>query len=72
MNHTLGLLIGKGFFTEDISGKVVLEGRIATDIFMEELSKTGLPPEKYPLMKELQEIFLNNHNVADFVNKIIA
>ncbi|HNX43899.1 MAG TPA: 2-dehydropantoate 2-reductase N-terminal domain-containing protein [Bacteroidales bacterium] len=71
-NHTLGLLIGKGFFTEDISGKVVLEGRIATEIFLEELEKSGLPPEKYPLMRELQQTFQGNHNVSDFVNKIIS
>jgi glycerol-3-phosphate dehydrogenase (NAD(P)+) len=71
-NHTLGLLIGKGFFTEDISGHVVLEGRIATDIFIENLIKTGMNPDDYPLMRELHEIFLGNHNVAGFVNKIIA
>ena len=71
-NHTLGLLIGKGFFTDEISGKVVLEGRIAADIFIEELYRTGLPKEKYLMMKELQEVMLNKKSVTDFVNSIIA
>ncbi len=71
-NHTLGLLIGKGFFTDEISGKVVLEGRIAADIFLEKLSMTGLSQEKYLMMRELQEVMLNKKSVTDFVNSIIA
>lgn len=71
-NHTLGLLIGKGFFTDDISGKVVLEGRIAADIFLDELSKTDLPQVKYRMLKELQDVLLNKKSVNEFVNSIIA
>lgn len=71
-NHTLGLLIGKGFFTDEISGKVVLEGRIAADIFLEELSKTNLEAKKYRMMNELQDVMLNKKSVTDFVNSIIA
>ncbi|HOW31953.1 MAG TPA: 2-dehydropantoate 2-reductase N-terminal domain-containing protein [Bacteroidales bacterium] len=71
-NHTLGLLIGKGFFTDEISGKVVLEGRIATQIFLDELSRTNFPKEKYQMMIELQEVMENRKSVTDFVNAIIA
>jgi glycerol-3-phosphate dehydrogenase (NAD(P)+) len=70
-NHTLGLLIGKGFFTDDISSKVVLEGRIAADIILEYLTKAGVPKEKYLMMQELQEVLLNKKSVTGFMNTII-
>lgn len=36
-NRTLGLLIGKGFFTEHVSHELVLEGRNAVNILYQEL-----------------------------------
>ena len=70
-NRTLGLLIGKGFFTEDISGKVVLEGRIAMNVFLEKLSEDGVNPLQYCLMRELEHVFSGNTDISGFVNKIL-
>ncbi|MBK7172515.1 MAG: NAD(P)-binding domain-containing protein [Bacteroidales bacterium] len=70
-NRTLGLLIGKGFFTEDISGKVVLEGRIAMNIILEHLESTSLDKSKYSLMSELQHVFKGNNDVPGFVNELL-
>lgn len=70
-NRTLGLLIGKGFFTEDISGKVVLEGRIAMGVILKELESRGLPAQSFHLMKELESVFSGAVKVSDFVNKMI-
>lgn len=70
-NRTLGLLIGKGFFSEDISGKVVLEGRIAVDIIMGKLSALGVEKEKYFMLNKLNQIFTGNYNVKQFISAIL-
>ncbi len=70
-NRTLGLLIGKGFFTEDISGKVVLEGRIAMNVFLEKLIEDGVDPIKYKLMRELDQVFAGNYDISGFANKLL-
>lgn len=70
-NRTLGLLIGKGFFSQDISEKVVLEGRIAVQVFYEELEKRQLKGLSYPLMTELYKVFNTNYDIGKFVNRII-
>jgi glycerol-3-phosphate dehydrogenase (NAD(P)+) len=70
-NRTLGLLIGKGFFTEDISGKVVLEGRIAMNVFLQKLKDDRVEPRQFQLMSELESIFEGRNDVSGFVNKII-
>ena len=71
-NRTLGLLIGKGFFTEYISEKVVLEGKIATNIFMEEIvSKKHIKTKKL-MMKELYKVFNDpEYDIANFVKRIL-
>ena len=67
-NRTLGLLIGKGFFNSGISEKVVLEGRIAVDVFYHKLNDNNINLNKYPLMSELYHVF----NDADYqTNKFI-
>lgn len=67
-NRTLGLLIGKGFFNSGISEKVVLEGRIAVDVFYQKLNDNNINLDKYPLMSELYHVF----NDADYqTNKFI-
>jgi glycerol-3-phosphate dehydrogenase (NAD(P)+) len=71
-NRTLGLLIGKGFFTQDISDKVVLEGKIAVNIFVEELRKKGMPEEQYYLMNELYKVFNEPYDLSTFVSKLLA
>ncbi len=69
-NRTLGLLIGKGFFTRDISDKVVLEGKLAVNTCCEQiLDKTD--KKNYPLIFELHKIFINNYDISSFVGNIL-
>jgi glycerol-3-phosphate dehydrogenase (NAD(P)+) len=70
-NRTLGLLIGKGFFSQDISEKVVLEGRIAANIFYEQLQSKGVPESEYPLLTELYQVFNTSYDIGKFVNNIL-
>jgi len=71
-NRTLGLLIGKGFFTDDISDKVVLEGKIAVGVFCEEISKKDNLKSHYPIISELYKVFNEkNYDVSSFVSKVI-
>lgn len=70
-NRTLGLLIGKGFFSQDISQKVVLEGRIAVNIFYEQLQSKGVSDDEYPLMTEIYKVFNSSYDIVKFVNRIL-
>jgi glycerol-3-phosphate dehydrogenase (NAD(P)+) len=71
-NRTLGLLIGKGFFTTDIPNKVVLEGKIAVNVFVDELRKKKMPEENYFLMSELYKVFNEDYDISTFVSKVIS
>jgi glycerol-3-phosphate dehydrogenase (NAD(P)+) len=71
-NRTLGLLIGKGFFSDDISGKVVLEGRVAVDIIMEKLHKIGAHEEKYMMLCELNKVFAGSYDMKKFISNILS
>ena len=64
-NRTLGLLIGKGFFNSGISEKVVLEGRIAVDVFYQKVQDSHIDVNAYPLMSELYHVF----NDSDYPTK---
>lgn len=66
-NRTLGLLIGKGFFTDNISEKVVLEGRIAVNIFYKELEEKGLDNHEFPIISELYRVFNEPYDISSFV-----
>lgn len=70
-NRTLGLLIGKGFFTDYISEKVVLEGRIATNIFFEELANMNIETSEYPILNELYQVFNKEYDISTFVGKLL-
>lgn len=70
-NRTLGLLIGKGFFNEGISNKVVLEGRISMSIILEKLAAAGIPEKDYHTMLQLDKVFSGDTDIPDFVNKLI-
>ena len=70
-NRTLGLLIGKGFFTRDISDKVILEGKIAVNVFTEEISRSS-GMEDYPIIGELYKVFNNGYDISAFVSRILA
>ncbi len=71
-NRTLGLLIGKGYFSEDLSSKVLLEGQIAVKVFCEERNSIALVRKKYPIIAELYKIFSEEkYDSSDFVWKIV-
>ncbi|MCK4569627.1 MAG: hypothetical protein KAT76_05000 [Bacteroidales bacterium] len=70
-NRTLGLLIGKGFFTKDISDKVVLEGKMAVSTFCEEILDES-DKKEFPLIFELNKIFKNNYDMSSFVGNILG
>ncbi|MCP4552298.1 MAG: NAD(P)-binding domain-containing protein [Bacteroidetes bacterium] len=69
-NRTMGLLIGKGFLTKDISDKILLEGRVAVNVFCKEISKKH-SLESYHIISELYNVFYKNQNVTSFVNAIL-
>jgi len=69
-NRTLGLLIGKGFFTKDISDTVVLEGKMAVNTFCEMILENS-GEDDFPLIFELHKIFGNNYDISSFVGNIL-
>ena len=70
-NRTLGLLIGKGFFTDYISEKVVLEGKVAVNVFVEEIAKKRGIKTKDLMLKELYKVFNDeNYDINNFVSNI--
>lgn len=69
-NRTLGLLIGKGFFTNDISDKVILEGKIAVGIFHDEIVRNN-SISHYPIINEMYRVFNGDYDISGFVNKIL-
>jgi glycerol-3-phosphate dehydrogenase (NAD(P)+) len=71
-NRTLGLLIGKGFFTNEISGKVVLEGRIAAGIVSEQLKAMNVPETEFAMLNELTKIFVGGYDIKKFVPNILS
>jgi glycerol-3-phosphate dehydrogenase (NAD(P)+) len=70
-NSTLGLLIGKGFFVQDISDKVILEGKIAVNIFCEALQKS-CEIKAFPIIYELYRVFNNHYDLSEFTQKILS
>lgn len=70
-NRTLGLLIGKGFFTDDISDKVVLEGKVAVSVFCEQISKTNSLECNFPIIGELYKLFNQDYKISEFVNNVL-
>ncbi len=71
-NRTLGLLIGKGFFTDDISGKVVLEGRIAAGIIRERLKTMDISETEFAMLNELNKIFAGGYDIKKFIGNILS
>lgn len=71
-NRTLGLLIGKGFFNSGISEKVVLEGRIAVDVFYQKITDNNMNIDSYTLMSELYHVFNDtDYPTKKFVKNIL-
>ena len=71
-NHTLGLLIGKGFYTNEISTKVVLEGRIAVDVIIEKVKHSGADPAQFPLLATLAMIFNESEDPKLLITKVLS
>jgi len=69
-NRTLGLLIGKGFFSRDISDKVVLEGKMAVNTICSDILKEG-DKKNFPFIFELNKIFDNSYDISAFVGNIL-
>lgn len=71
-NRTLGLLIGKGFFNSCMSDSVVLEGRIAVDVFYKKLIDNQIDVNDFPLMSELYHV-LNDRSypTRNFIKRIL-
>jgi glycerol-3-phosphate dehydrogenase (NAD(P)+) len=70
-NRTLGLLIGKGFFSENISN-MVLEGKNAVNIFSGILSQDENLTEKFAIINELQKVLTQpNYDIPSFVHHIL-
>lgn len=71
-NRTLGLLIGKGFFNTGISDNVVLEGRIAVDVFYDKIIENHMDINEFPLMNELYHVFNDkNYPTRNFIKNIL-
>jgi glycerol-3-phosphate dehydrogenase (NAD(P)+) len=70
-NRTLGLLIGKGFFTEHVSHELVLEGKVAVTVFYEEISKFLDVKKEFPIISELYKIFSTEYDVSAFVSNLL-
>lgn len=71
-NRTLGLLIGKGFFTQYLSEKVVLEGQIATNFFVDKIAKKRNIRTKELMLKELYRVFNEkDYDLALFVQRLL-
>ena len=71
-NRTLGLLIGKGFFTTGITEKVVLEGTIAVNVFINEIAKKRQIKTKRLMISELYKVLNDEHyDIKNFVNQIL-
>ncbi len=71
-NRTLGLLIGKGFFTEHVSHELVLEGKVAVNVFYEEISKFMDVKKEFPIITELYKIFNTEYDVSAFVSNLLV
>ena len=71
-NRTLGLLIGKGFFNNCMSDSVVLEGRIAVDVFYNKIIDNQMDITAFPLMNELYHVLNDkNYPTRNFVKNIL-
>ncbi len=68
-NRTLGLLIGKGFFTYNVDNNVILEGIRSVKFIIEQLPQNIV--ENLSLIKHLNDLFNNKISTKIFIEKII-
>jgi glycerol-3-phosphate dehydrogenase (NAD(P)+) len=70
-NRTLGLLIGKGFFTPGVSHELVLEGQVAVNIFYEKISADKKAGDHFPILSELFRVMNHNDNLSTFIKAVL-
>lgn len=70
-NRTLGLLIGKGFFTEHVSHELVLEGKTAATIFYQKIAREPGMEKRFPIISELYKIFTQKYDISSFVSTVL-
>lgn len=70
-NRTLGLLIGKGFFTENVSHDLVLEGQVAVSIFYEEISKVLDIEKEFPVISALYSVLFKEYDFSRYIKTIL-
>ncbi len=70
-NRTLGLLIGKGFFTPGVSHELVLEGQVAVNIFYERISKTNSTANSFPILSELYRVMNHSNDLTSFIKAVL-
>ena len=71
-NRTLGLLIGKNFFSSSISGGVVLEGKRALTIFHNKLKESGhIGNSDFNMLESLFKFFNNEIDINSLVDRFI-
>ena len=70
-NRTLGLLIGKGFFTENVSHDLVLEGKVAVNIFYEEISKVLDVEKEFPIISALYNVLYREYDFSGYIKTIL-
>ena len=70
-NRTLGLLIGKGFFTEHVSHELVLEGKTAAIIFYEKIARETGIEQRFPIISELYSILTGKYDISKFVSRVL-
>ncbi len=68
-NRTIGLLIGKGFLSKDVSNVVVLEGVRSIDNVISKVPVDSLA--ELPLLVNLSKLFKDEISVRSFINKVI-
>ncbi|MDZ7778291.1 MAG: hypothetical protein U5L09_23065 [Bacteroidales bacterium] len=65
-------MMGKGFFSQDISKRVLLEGKVAVEVFCEERYSFNEVEKKYPIIAELYKVFNDSdYEISDFIWKVI-
>jgi len=69
-NRTLGLLIGKGFYSESNSN-LVLEGKKAVDMFYE-IIKDDILDDEYKIIQELSKVLSGQYDIANFIHEILG
>jgi glycerol-3-phosphate dehydrogenase (NAD(P)+) len=69
-NRTLGLLIGKGFYSDNNASNLVLEGKNAVDVFCQIIEKEDVGDE-FRIIKELNKILSGKYDIANFIHEIL-